>query len=103
MLSLTSRTDDDGKQYAVQMPNDPGQYVPISITPAGAAPAPVPASVVTTAPPPVVVAPAPVVVAPPVYPYYGPYYGPAYYGPYYGAGINLRWSSGGWGHHHRRW
>lgn len=90
-----------GKQYAVQMPNDPGQYVPISITPAGAAPAP--ASVVTTAPPPVVVAPAPVVVAPPVYPYYGPYYGPAYYGPYYGTGINLRWSSGGWGHHYRRW
>lgn len=100
-----------GKQYAVQMPNDPGQYVPITISPAGAAPAPAPATVVTTAPQaPVIVAPAPVVVAPPVYPYYGPYYGSYYgsyygpaYGPYYGAGINLRWSSGGWGHHHRRW
>ncbi len=94
-----------GKQYAVQMPNDPGPYVPISITPAGAAPV-APPSVVTTAPAPVIVAPAPVVVAPPVYPYYGPAYGPyygpyyrPYYGPYYGAGINLNWSSGGGGNH----
>ncbi len=98
-----------GKQYAVQMPNDPGPYLPISITPAGAqAPAPAPATVVSTAPqviapPPVLVAPPVVVAPPPVYPYYGPYYGPAYgpyYGPYYGTGISLRWSSGGWGHHH---
>ncbi len=100
-----------GKQYAVQMPNDPGAYLPITIAPAGAQ-APAPATVVSTAPSvvapaPVVVAPAPVVVAPPVYPYYGssygPYYGPSYgptYGPYYGTGISLRWSSGGWGHHH---
>ncbi len=95
-----------GKQYAVQMPNDPGQYVPITISPAGTTPPPAPAQVVTTvATPPVVVAPPPVVVAPPVYPYYGPnygpYYGPGYYGPSYGTGISFRWSSGGWGHHHR--
>ena len=90
-----------GKQYSVQMPNDPGQYVPITISPAGAAPAP--ATVVSTVPAaPVVVAPAPVVVAPPVYPYYSPYYGPSYYGPYYGTGINLYWRSGGWGGHHHR-
>lgn len=97
-----------GKQYAVQMPNDPGAYLPITIAPAGApapAPAPAPAVVVSTAPS--VVAPPPVVVAPPVimpapaYPVYGPsYYAPSYYGPYYGSGINFRWSSGGWGHHH---
>ncbi len=100
-----------GKQYAVQMPNDPGQYVPITITPAGAAPAPIPAPAVATAlPAPVVVAAPPVVVAPPVYPYYGQGYGPSYgpsygpyYGPYYGTGITFRWSSGGWGHHRRHW
>ncbi len=94
-----------GKQYAVQMPNDPGQYVPITITPAGSTPPPAPAQVVTTVPsPPVVVAAPPVVVAPPAYPYYGtnygPYYSPGYYGPSYGTGITFRWSSGGWGHHH---
>jgi uncharacterized protein YcfJ len=97
-----------GKQYAVQMPNDPGPYVPITITPATATPPPAPANVVTTVPPaPVVVAAPPVVVAPPVYSYYGPYYGPAYgpsYGPFYGSGIQFRWSSGGGHHHHhRRW
>ena len=49
-----------GKQYAVQMPNDPGQYVPITISPAGTTPPPAPAQVVTTvASPPVVVAPPP--------------------------------------------
>ncbi len=101
-----------GKQYAVQMPNDPGPYLPITITPAGAAaPAPAPAVVVSTAPhvvapPPVVVAPPVMVAPPPVYPYYGSTYGPTYgpyygptYGPSYGSGISLRWSSGGWGHH----
>ena len=97
-----------GKQYAVQMPNDPGPTVPITITPAGVTPPPAPANVVSTlAPAPVVVAAPPVVVAPPVYSYYGPYYGPAYgpsFGPYYGSGIQFRWSSGGGHHHHhRRW
>ena len=106
-----------GKQYSVQMPNDPGQYLPITISPgATAAAAPPPAQVVTTAPQPVVVAappvvlPPPVVVSPPVYSYYGPsYYGPAY-GSHFGSGITFRWSSGGWGHghhhrhhHHHRW
>lgn len=102
-----------GRQYTVQMPNDPGQYLPITISPTAAGPAP--AQVVTTAPPPVVVGPPvvssypPVIVAPapayppyygPVYnPYYSPYYGPSY-GPGYGAGVTLRWSSGGHRHHH---
>ncbi len=108
-----------GKQYTVQMPNDPGQYLPITISPAAAGPAVPPAQVVTTLPQaPVVIAPPTVttypsvVVAPGYPPAYGPYYGPSYgpgyghtysspyYGPYYGSGVTLRWSSGGHRHHH---
>ncbi len=96
-----------GKQYSVQMPNDPGPSIPITIAPAAAAPAPAPAQIVSTVPsPPVVVAPPvitsyPTVVYPAVgYPsYYGPTWGP-YYRPSYSSGITLRWSSGGYGHHH---
>ncbi len=110
-----------GKQYTVQMPNDPGTSLPITISPAGAAAAPAaaPAQVVsTTQMPPVVVAP-PVVTsypsvvvapapiyAPPVYPVHGGYYGGySPFGSYYGgSGISFRWSSGGHHHHHpHRW
>ena len=71
-----------GKQYSVQMPNDPGPTVALQISPVGAstvqAPTPTPAP---AAPPPTVyVQPAPVVVTQP-YPVY-------YSRPYYPA-INL--------------
>ncbi|MGE0497971.1 MAG: glycine zipper 2TM domain-containing protein [Ramlibacter sp.] len=69
-----------GKQYSVQMPNDPGPYVKLQITPvSSAAPQVEPPAVVASAAPygviqqGVVVAPAPVVYA---RPYYQPYYPP---------------------------
>ncbi len=99
-----------GKQYSIQLPNDPGPYLPVRISPSIAA---APAAV--TAPP--VVAPAvisaPVVVTP-AYPAYQAYqaYPPVYYAPpvhYSAPGVSFRWSyGGGWGghrhhHHHRDW
>ncbi len=68
-----------GKQYAVQMPNDPGPVVKLQIAPLGAAPAPS-ASVTSSTyvqpvyAPPVYAAPVYVVAPPPVvaYPYYAP-------------------------------
>jgi uncharacterized protein YcfJ len=107
-----------GKQYSIQLPNDPGPYLPVRISPSVAA---APAVVAT---PPVV---APAVVNPPVlvtpaYPAaYPSVYPPVYYAPpvYYGApAVSFRWSYGsGWGgswgghphhrhqghRHHRDW
>ncbi|MCX8522053.1 MAG: hypothetical protein ORN28_11035 [Rhodoferax sp.] len=83
-----------GKQYSVQMPNDPGTTLPLQISPAGASTMQAPAPV---APPPTVyVQPAPVTVLQP-YPVY-------YSRPYYPA-INLQFGRGYyWGvHHGRRW
>jgi len=89
-----------GKQYSVQMPNDPGPTIALQVAPAGAAtPSQVSAPVATT----VTVSPPPVVVGnpQPVYYYapYGPYYGSGY-APYYGPTVNLRW--GEWEHRHWR-
>ena len=90
-----------GKQYSIQLPNDPGPYVPLRISPA-----------VVAAPPSFSAAPAvssavissPVLVTSPypaAYPpvYYAP---PVYYGP---PSLSFQWGyGGGWGgHHHGRY
>lgn len=89
-----------GKQYTVQLPQDPGPTIPLQVTPMGAptAPAratpsvlsaPVSENTVIVAPSPVVYAPAPVVYAPAYRPWY-----PA-------LGVNLGWTFGnGHRHHH---
>ena len=90
-----------GRQYQVNMPNDPGPTVKLQVTPVGAQPpvatapqAAVPQAVVPQAyAAPVVTAP--VVVTPQVvYPAY-------YYRPYYYPPVSL--SFGYVHHHHRRW
>ena len=88
-----------GKQYAVQMPNDPGQFINISITPQVVsnqiyAPSQN-AQPVQTMPQAVVVAPAPIYVGPPVYPHGYPYsYGPSPFSVHLGLGY--------YGGYHRR-
>ena len=88
-----------GKQYAVQMQNDPGQFINISITPQVVgnqiyAPSQN-AQSVQTMPQAVLVAPAPVYVGPPVYPYGYPYsYGPSPFSLHLGLGY--------YGGYHRR-
>ncbi len=93
-----------GRQYSIQLPNDPGPYLPVRVSPSVAA---APAMI---APP--VVAPPPAVVTSPYPVSYPPvYYAPPVYSPpvYYGApGVSFRWSyGGGWGghrhHHHNDW
>jgi uncharacterized protein YcfJ len=102
-----------GKQYSVQMPQDPGPSVRLQVTPVGAQAAPAaradmvppvqydngqgviaqqPQTVYTQ--PPVVVAAAPVVYAAP----YPVYYGQPFYPPI-GVSLNLGWRGGG----HRHW
>ncbi|RYF41400.1 MAG: glycine zipper 2TM domain-containing protein, partial [Comamonadaceae bacterium] len=108
-----------GRQYTVQMPQDPGPTVRLQVTPIAAGnPEPVysgsavstsegvpilrsvdmdPAPVVYSAP---TVVPAPIVLAaPPVYSAYGyqPYYPPL------GISLNLGYSRGGHRHGHRHW
>lgn len=102
-----------GRQYTVQMPQDPGPTVQLQVTPlAAATPEPVYSGSVSPVegvpilrsvdgvPPPVVYA------APQVYPV--PVVVPAYgYRPYYpplGISLNLGYSRGyGYGHRHRHW
>ena len=91
-----------GKQYAVQMPNDPGPTIALQVTPVGASP-----PMAAPAAPPVYAQPAyvqpdynppPVVVlSPPVYPGY-------YAQPYFPA-IRLDLGYGSWGGYagHRHW
>jgi uncharacterized protein YcfJ len=104
-----------GKQYSVQMPQDPGPTVRLQVTPVGAQAAPAaalsesgqgvaPQQVYTqpvyTQPvysAPVVVAAAPVVYAAP----YPVYYGQPFYPPI-GVSLNLGWRGGGGGGH-RHW
>jgi uncharacterized protein YcfJ len=97
-----------GKQYQVQMPNDPGQFVPLQVSPVGAA-APAQAPAYASAPPVYAQPPvytAPVVITSGTYyqPYYQPYY-PTYVRPYYppvGVSLNFGYSSGYYGHRHHR-
>jgi uncharacterized protein YcfJ len=107
-----------GRQYTVQMPNDPGPTIRLQVSPAGAAAQssayPLAAGEVMSAPPGTVSVPAvvassttvyPAYSAPvyPVYPAYYPGYYPAYYPP---VGISLGFGfGGGWGggHHRGHW
>lgn len=86
-----------GKQYAVQMPNDPGPTIRLQISPVGAAgaQAAVPSSPIIN-PQPVYAQPSTVIVAQPVYPgyYIRPYYPP--------LGIQLGFGYWGGHHHHGR-
>jgi uncharacterized protein YcfJ len=87
-----------GKQYNVQMPNDPGQTIALQVTPAGAQ-----AAADTTAYAGqsgqavgvIVGQPAPVAV----YPAYPAYY-PGYYAPPVGVSLGFGFFSGGGGHRH---
>lgn len=89
-----------GRQYSVQMPQDPGPTIRVNVTPVGAVTNT--PSYTTVQPAPVYVQPAPVVVSDPVvYPVYSPR-------PYYvrpAIGVSLEFGNGGWGHRHgyRRW
>lgn len=87
-----------GKQYSVQMPHDPGQFLNISITPQVTGNA---NNVVVQSTPPVQVlpqvvgVPTPVYIGPPVYPYGYPYsYGPSPFSFHLGLGY--------YGGYHRR-
>lgn len=96
------------KRYNIQMPNDPGQYVRLQVTPVGALPPPAPVqtyqqyqqpNVVYSQPTTVYVQPAPVMIYPAPYP--RPYYAPI------GMSLNLGYSRGfggghGGGHGHWR-
>ncbi len=110
------------KQYTIQMPNDPGAYVRLQVSPVGAMPAPQasvqpgftqpqPAQPVYGQPvysqpvysqpvQPVYAQPVYVQPAPVVYPGYG-YYSRPYYPPV-GLSLNFGYSRGGYGHHHWR-
>lgn len=88
-----------GKQYAAQMPYDPGPTIQLQVSPAGAGTQMAqPTSPIVTQQPVYVQSP-PVVVAPPVV--YPGYYAAPY--PYYSPiGISLGFGYWGGGHHYRR-
>jgi uncharacterized protein YcfJ len=82
-----------GKQYSVQLPNDPGPTIALQVSPVGMSPpvaqAPAPAPQVRYVQPEVVT------IAQPVYPVYPVYYPRPYYPP-----VTFQWGYGGWGHGH---
>jgi uncharacterized protein YcfJ len=101
-----------GKQYNVQMPNDPGPTIALQVTPAGTAqasaetgyvgdtgqsgPSGQAVGVIVGQPAPIAVYPAaPVYPAPPVY-------YPNYYAPPIGLSLGFGFSGGGHRHHHWR-
>lgn len=98
-----------GKQYTVQMPQDPGPYVRLQITPVGSATqpteqyppqtqAPAPQVYVQSLAPLTYAQPATVVESGVVYvPQYRPYYRPHH--PPVGVSLNFGYSSGRHGHH----
>ncbi|MDR7307967.1 hypothetical protein [Rhodoferax saidenbachensis] len=83
-----------GRQYSVQMPNDPGPTIPLSVAPIGASPQQeMPPAYAAAPPQPVYTQPPVVVMSQPVYPIY-------YTRPYYPP-VNLHFGYGwGWGGHH---
>jgi uncharacterized protein YcfJ len=114
-----------GKQYSVQMPNDPGQYVQLQVTPIGALQAPAASAAIQQpflqgvqggANPevmqpqilqaPVLVNPAPaqviVAAAPQVIYAASPAYYPRAYYPPVGVSLNFGWSNGQFGPAHHR-
>ncbi len=94
------------KRYNIQMPNDPGQYVRLQVTPVSAMPAPAPApvqsyyqpyqqpGVIVGQPTTVYVQPSPVMIYPTPYPQ--PYYAPI------GMSLNLGYGRG-YGGGYRHW
>lgn len=87
-----------GKQYAVQMPNDPGPSIQLQIAPVGASGQAAPNSYNTVSAQPVFTQPPVVVVAPPAYPVY-------YTRPYYPP-VTVELGFGYWGGyrgHHGHW
>ena len=105
-----------GKQYSIQLPNDPGPYLPVNVTPAILAAPPAPSTTITTAPP---IVTAPTYVTPtyvtPTYVtpmYVAPMYTqPMYAAPLYRAprfstpGVSFHFGHHGHrhGHHHDHW
>ena len=88
-----------GKQYSVQMPNDPGPHIALQIAPAGAsAPATSPAPQVVQQTP-VYVQPEPLIVTRQFYPYYAPrpYFAPVFID----LGVGYRGGHPGHGRRHR--
>jgi hypothetical protein len=57
-----------GKQYSIQLPNDPGQYLPVQVTPSVVAAPPMPGNTIVTSTP-VITRPMVVtsITAPPLY------------------------------------
>lgn len=92
-----------GKQYSVQLPNDPGPTLQLQVTPVGAPPQNAAAAVAQVQASPVYAPALTAVVAAPSYPVYYPAPYPApYYGPYIPP-VQLRFGYwGGWGGH-RHW
>jgi uncharacterized protein YcfJ len=84
-----------GKQYTVQMPNDPGPSVQLQVSPVGSSTRVAQPSYVQ----PVYTQPSYVVMAAPVY---SGYYEPNYVAPF-ALGIGLGYLGGYGGHGHRRW
>jgi len=86
-----------GKQYAVQMPNDPGPTISLQVSPVGAGAQMAPPEGNVTYLQPVYGQPVNVLVAPPAYP---GYYARPYYPP---IGIELDFGYGGGYRDHRHW
>jgi uncharacterized protein YcfJ len=121
-----------GKQFSVQMPNDPGPTIALQLTPVGGSATNMAPATAAPGSPGVVTAPPigqqaavpgqaigqivgtpgtttsyPVAAAPAYYPAYAPYpaYYPAYYSPYYypPVGLSLSFGYSGGFHHHGHW
>ena len=86
-----------GKQYAVQMPNDPGPTISLQVSPVGAGAQMAPPADNVTYLQPVYGQPVNVLVAPPAYP---GYYARPYYPP---IGVQLDFGYGGGYRDHRHW
>lgn len=86
-----------GKQYSVQMPNDPGPTIQLQVAPVGSTGAPMAAAGPIVMPQPVYAQQPTVIVTQPVY--------PGYYAPYYYPPVGIRLGFGYWGGHHghRHW
>jgi uncharacterized protein YcfJ len=104
-----------GKQYSIQLPNDPGPYLPVNVTPSVLAAPPMTNTTTIMTAPPVVTAPSyvnPTYVTPmyiaPMYPQ-SMYAAPMYRPPrFYAPGVSFHFEHQGrrHGHHHhdhRRW
>jgi hypothetical protein len=87
-----------GKQYTVQLPQDPGPTIALQITPAGLPAAPVAQAAQATGLPTGMVQPQVIYTQPSVV-----YGSPSYYNPYpFSSSINFGWGfRGGYGRHRR--